>query len=127
LLRPSPEKSKSVDAVIQWPFRCVGEALEVIPRTLAENCGANVVRVMTELRAKHAGGENVTWGVDGEKGTLADMRELGVWEPYAVKVQTIKTSIEATSMLLRIDDIVSGITKKQKERPQQQAPPPDEQ
>ena len=31
-----------------------------------------------------------------------------IWEPYAVKVQTIKTGIEASSMLLRIDDIVSG-------------------
>ena len=36
-----------------------------------------------------------------------------IWEPYAVKVQTIKTAIEAACMLLRIDDIVSGIKKKQ--------------
>lgn len=41
------------------------------------------------------------------------MKELGVWEPYAVKVQTIKTAIEAACMLLRIDDILSGIKKKQ--------------
>lgn len=40
------------------------------------------------------------------------MKELGVWEPLAVKTQTIKTSIESATMLLRIDDIVSGISKK---------------
>jgi T-complex protein 1 subunit gamma len=40
------------------------------------------------------------------------MKELGVWEPLEVKVQTIKTSIESATMLLRIDDIVSGLQKK---------------
>jgi T-complex protein 1 subunit gamma len=39
------------------------------------------------------------------------MREAGVWEPLVVKTQTIKTSVEAANMLLRIDDIVSGISK----------------
>ena len=40
------------------------------------------------------------------------MRAAGIWEPLAVKVQTIKTAIESATMLLRIDDIVSGISKK---------------
>merc|ERR1711871_1517654 len=120
LARAIKEKSKTVDASIQWPYRVVGQALEVIPRTLAENCGADVVRVLTELRAKHAGGEGITWGIDGDKGTIADMRALGVWEPHSVKVSTIKTSIEATSMLLRIDDIVSGMKKRE---PKKQAAP----
>lgn len=40
-----------------------------------------------------------------------DMRAAGVWEPLVVKTQTIKTSVEAANMLLRIDDIVSGISK----------------
>jgi T-complex protein 1 subunit gamma len=40
------------------------------------------------------------------------MKELGVWEPYQVKVQTVKTSIEAATLLLRIDDIVSGLKKR---------------
>jgi len=43
---------------------------------------------------------------------LTDMAELGVWEPLVVKTQTIKTAVEAAAMLLRIDDIVSGISKK---------------
>lgn len=106
------QEAQKVEGVQQWPFRAVGEAFEVIPRTLAENCGADVVREMTKLRAKHASGDGGTWGIDGEKGVITDMNELGVWEPYAVKIQTIKTAIEASSMLLRIDDIVSGMKKK---------------
>ena len=39
------------------------------------------------------------------------MKELDVYDPIAVKLQTFKTSIEAACMLLRIDDIVSGIKK----------------
>lgn len=108
------EQAAEIEGVAQWPFRAVAEALEVIPRTLAENCGADVVRVVTALRAKHANGENVTWGIDGNKGKLVDMATLGgtgVWDSYEVKIQTIKTSIESACMLLRIDDIVSGISK----------------
>ena len=44
--------------------------------------------------------------MDGVKGTIADMRELGVWDTFQVKTQTIKTAIESACMLLRIDDIV---------------------
>ena len=40
------------------------------------------------------------------------MKELGVWEAYAVKVQSIKTAVESAAMLLRIDDIVSGLSQK---------------
>lgn len=54
------------------------------------------------------------------------MNDLGVWEPYAVKSQTIKTAIETASMLLRIDEIVSGTHKKEKKRAPQQAAPADE-
>jgi len=109
------EKSKSIQGIEQWPYLAVALALEVIPRILADNCGAKVVRVLTELRAKHAEGKNVTWGVDGIKGVIADMSELGIWEPYQVKAQTIKTAIEAACLLLRVDDIVSGMAGKKRD------------
>jgi len=107
------EKAKSVEGALQWPYKAAAQAFEVIPRTLAQNCGCDVVRIVTELRAKHAAGiANSAWGIDGEKGVLADMRELGVWEPLVVKQQTVKTAVEMTSMLLRIDDIVSGMQRR---------------
>ncbi len=43
----------------------MGQALEVIPRTLAQNCGANVIRTLTKLRAKHAEAPDCTFGIDG--------------------------------------------------------------
>jgi len=112
--RALAESAPSVQGVEQWPYRAVGVALEVIPRTLAQNCGANVIRTLTKLRAKHAEPANAgqTFGIDGHTGAVVDMKQLGIWEPYAVKVQTIKTAVESAAMLLRIDDIVSGLSKK---------------
>ncbi|KAI7828323.1 hypothetical protein BX661DRAFT_181882 [Kickxella alabastrina] len=86
------------------------DGMEVIPRTLIQNGGGNAIRTLTELRAKHTAGLT-TWGVDGEKGVPVDMNEYGVWEPLAVKLQTIKTAIDSASLLLRVDDIVSGTPK----------------
>lgn len=107
-------KAAEIGGVASIPYAAVGEALEIIPQTLAENCGANVIRVVTALRAKHANNEGSTWGIDGNTGVLADMAEIGVWEPYVVKSQTIKTAIESACLLLRIDDIHSGISRKDK-------------
>lgn len=90
--------------------RAVGAAMEVIPRTLAANCGANVIRTLSKLRAAHAEGHGST-GIDGTKGKVVDMKSLGVWEPLEVKAQTLKTAVEAATLLLRIDDIVSGLKR----------------
>ncbi|KAH9613217.1 hypothetical protein KSS87_010058 [Heliosperma pusillum] len=98
---------------LTWPYEAAALAFEAIPRTLAQNCGVNVIRTMTALRGKHANGENAWVGIDGNSGEIADMKEKKIWDSYTVKVQTFKTAIEAACMLLRIDDIVSGIKKKQ--------------
>ena len=106
------EKAKAIEGVEQRPYKAVGDAMEIIPRTLIQNCGGSAIRVLTDLRAKQAQG-NTTWGVDGESGKIVDMTTYGVWEPYSVKVQTFKTAVEAACLLLRVDDIVSGLQKKQ--------------
>jgi T-complex protein 1 subunit gamma len=46
------------------------------------------------------------------------MSTENIWEPIAVKNQIIKTSIEASCLLLRIDDVVSGVKKREKEKQQ---------
>lgn len=108
------EKSKAIEGLQQLPYKAVAYALEIIPKTLAKNCGADVVRVITALRAKHAenSSDGQFLGIDGNSGKVADMREANVWDPLAVKLQTFKTAIESSCMLLRIDDVVSGIKKK---------------
>ncbi|SGY16720.1 BQ5605_C012g06963 [Microbotryum silenes-dioicae] len=111
------KKARSIQGVEGWPFRAVSDAMEVIPRTLVQNCGGNAIRVLTELRAslvtyfafsaKHAAGEH-QYGVDGETGKVVDMKEYGLLESAAVKVQTLKTAIESACLLLRVDDIVAA-------------------
>ena len=112
----------AVEGAEAGPYRAVGQALEVIPRTLAQNCGANVIRTLTKLRAKHAELPGCTFGIDGTTGNIVDMKELGVWDPFAIRVQTLNTAVESASLLLRIDDIVSGLKKRGQLGPGQGAP-----
>lgn len=39
--------------------------MEIIPRTLAANCGGDVVRLITDLRARHSDANGVFFGIDG--------------------------------------------------------------
>ncbi|XP_055904805.1 T-complex protein 1 subunit gamma [Eupeodes corollae] len=105
---------------LKGPYTAVAQALEIIPRTLAQNCGANTIRTLTALRAKHAShsGDGVcAWGIDGETGQIVDMNVKAIWEPLAVKMQTYKTAVETAILLLRIDDIVSGSKKRKDNEP----------
>lgn len=112
------DAAKDLPGVEQWPFKAIANALEVIPRTLVQNCGASVIRQMTALRAKHAkwGSEKqeqgaCQWGINGLTGEISDMEKLEVYDPLAVKLQVYKTAIETAVLLLRIDDIISGTRK----------------
>lgn len=102
-----------IDGVMAYPYRAVADALEIIPRTLIQNCGQQPIKVLTELRAKHSTKQGKHFGVDGKTGDIVDMNKYGIWEPFVVKLQTIKTAIESSSMLLRIDDVVSGLRNKE--------------
>ncbi|TFK56309.1 T-complex protein 1 [Heliocybe sulcata] len=117
------KKARAVKGVEGWPFRAVADAMEVIPRTLCQNAGGNAVRVLTELRAKHANGEH-SWGIDGNTGKVVDMKEYGLYESASVKIQILKTAIEASRVLLRVDDVVQA--KRQDREAGQQGPPPEE-
>ena len=70
--RSLAEASATIEGVEAWPFKAAGQAAEVIPRTLAQNCGANVIRTLTKLRAKHAeaaeAGQTCSFGINGESG-----------------------------------------------------------
>merc|ERR1719230_1322251 len=66
------EKGKSMSGVLQWPYRALAASLEVVPRTLANNCGANPIRTLTQLKAKHATPGNASWGVNGLTGKVED-------------------------------------------------------
>lgn len=119
------ELSQKMEGVERGPYRAVAQALEVIPRTLIQNAGGDSIRMLTELRAKHAtktgdSASHVTssafWGVDGVKVDSLRLMEKnnGVWDSFAVKTQTLKTAIESACMILRVDDIVAGLSSGKK-------------
>eukprot|EP01071_Lankesteria_metandrocarpae_P001919 Lankesteria_metandrocarpae@DN1969_c0_g1_i1.p1 len=116
------DRANGIDGLQQWSYKAVASALEVIPRTIAENCGADVVRTVTSLRSLHAAGKSPNIGIDGNTGKLVDTIEHNIWDTFAVKQQVIKTSIEAAAMILRIDDVVSGVGKKKEAGGPQAAP-----
>jgi len=132
-------KSRTMTTLEKRAYEMVGKCFEVIPRTLAENCGVSVIRAVTQLRQLHLshgkGGNkdeskdnennnnpkedtlpHSDYGVNGETGELVNMSELGIWEPLSVKVHAIQTAIENACMILRIDDIVAGSKSKKEDK-----------
>ncbi len=93
----------------QLAVEVFADSLDIIPKTLAENAGLDQIDVLMQLRAAHQAGDKFA-GTDLETGNvIKNMMEIGVVEPTAVKVQAIKSSTEATSMILRIDDVIAGV------------------
>jgi len=96
----------------QLAIEAFSDALEVVPKTLAENAGLDVLDTMVELKASHEKKDGFAMGVNVFKGGIVDMLEQGVVEPMAVKMQAIKSAVEVASMILRIDDVVAASTEK---------------
>jgi thermosome len=92
----------------QLAVEVFADTLDIIPKTLAENAGLDQIEVLMKLRASHQAGNKFA-GHDLETGKVIDnMMSVGVVEPTIVKVQAIKSSSEAASMILRIDDVIAG-------------------
>jgi thermosome len=91
----------------QLAIRAFADALEVIPRCLAENGGLDPIDTLVELRAAHDQGKT-GFGINLGNGSVADAMLMGVVEPLKVKTQAIKSAAEAAEMILRIDDVISA-------------------
>jgi thermosome len=92
----------------QLAVEVFADSLDIIPKTLAENAGLDQIEVLMKLRASHQAGHKFA-GTDLDTGeVIDDMAAIGVVEPTIVKIQAIKSSTEAASMILRIDDVIAG-------------------
>jgi len=98
----------------QLAIEAFAEAVEVIPKTLAENAGLEPIDIMVGLRSAHekTGGELV--GIDVYTGELVNMHDKGVIEPINVKEQAIKSASEVAAMVLRIDDVIAASKLREK-------------
>jgi len=83
------------------------EAVEIIPKTLAENSGLDSIDKLVELKSKHEAGEKNA-GLNIFENRVEDMKAAGVVEPLRVKLQAIDSASEVASMILRIDDMIAS-------------------
>jgi len=102
------EYAAKVGGKEQLAIEAFANALEAIPRTLAENGGHDPIDVMMALRAEHEKEGNYYVGVDVYTGKPVDMLKMGVVEPLAVKATALKAATEAAAMILRIDDVIAA-------------------
>jgi len=91
----------------QLAILAFADAMEVVPRSLAENAGLDPIDMLVELRAAHEQGKTY-YGLDIFNGKIRDAEEMEVIEPLKVKLQAIKSAAEAAEMILRIDDVISA-------------------
>ncbi|HPJ83688.1 MAG TPA: thermosome subunit alpha, partial [Methanothrix sp.] len=95
------EYAATVGGREQLAIEAFAEALEIIPKTLAENAGFDQIDTLVALRSSHEKGVK-TAGLDMEVGEPVDMQEKGVVEPMRVKTQAINSAAESAVMILRI-------------------------
>ncbi|MBI2971231.1 MAG: TCP-1/cpn60 chaperonin family protein [Candidatus Aenigmarchaeota archaeon] len=107
LARRLREYAETVGGREQLAINAFAEAVEIIPRTLAESTGKDPIDILVNLRTQHEK-DNKSYGVDVINGSVADMKRLGVVEPLRIKTQAIKSAGEAAELILRIDDVITA-------------------
>jgi thermosome len=99
--------AESIGGREQMAIEAFASALEIIPRTLAENAGLDPVTTIIELRKSHSDGKAYS-GINVEEGGVMDMYDAKVLEPLRVVEQAIQSATETAIMILRIDDVISS-------------------
>ncbi|BBL66895.1 thermosome subunit alpha [Methanoculleus chikugoensis] len=104
------EYAATVGGRAQLAIEAFANALEIIPRTLAENAGLDPIDMLVALRASHekGGASGKYMGLDVFNAASGDMLKGGVVEPLRVKTQAIASAAEAAVMILRIDDVIAS-------------------
>ena len=97
----------SVGGREQMAIEAFANAIEVIPKTLAENAGLDPVDMMLEIRSAHKKGDKYA-GINVFEGKVDDMMKNNVIEPLRLGVQEIQSASEAAIMILRIDDVIAA-------------------
>ena len=100
----------------QMAIEAFSQAIEVVPITLAENAGLDVIDTLMGLRKAHTKkGRNPHAGLDAYTGKVVNMRSRNVVEPLRVKTQALSSATDVATMILRIDDVIAS---KQPEAPE---------
>jgi len=91
----------------QYSIKKFGEALEVIPRVLADNSGVKAKEVISQLYAAHnEGNTNVGFDIDADSGEVKDCAAANVFDLMVGKHWALKYATNAACTILRVDQII---------------------
>ncbi|MUV57266.1 thermosome subunit alpha [Halogeometricum sp. CBA1124] len=92
----------------QLAVEAFADAVEALPRTLAENTGMDPIDALVDLRARFEK-EGVAGVISsGRAGEIGDPVEHGILDPAAVKREAVESATEAATMIVRIDDVIAA-------------------
>jgi chaperonin GroEL (HSP60 family) len=108
------KKANSITGREQIVLQKFASALEEIPLTIARNAGMNTIDTLAQLRSKQKQHKSSTskskivrWiGIDAIGRKVAEIYSRRIIEPSIVKEQIIKTAVEVTTLLIRVDDVL---------------------
>ncbi|MBV0923717.1 thermosome subunit [Halomicroarcula limicola] len=101
-------QAASIEGRKQLAVEAFADAVDVLPRTLAENTGLDAIDALVDLRAEHES-EGIAGVIsEGQTGVVGDPVEYGILDPKAVKREAIDSATEAATMIVRIDDVISS-------------------
>ena len=89
----------------KYAIREFSDAFEDIPTALAENSGFDTIETVTKIKAEMQADPSKRLGIDALWQGTNDMRELGVFESLASKVQQLQLATQVVRMILKIDDV----------------------
>ncbi|KAL4858422.1 T-complex protein 1 subunit theta [Chlorella vulgaris] len=89
----------------QYAIVKYAEALEVVPRTIAENSGLSATDALAGMYSAHAAGQTAA-GLDVETGEARDLGAAGILDLYTTKWWALKLASDSASTVLRIDQII---------------------
>jgi T-complex protein 1 subunit theta len=91
----------------QYSIKKFGEALEVIPKVLADNSGVKAKEVISQLYAAHnEGKQNVGFDINADSGEVKDCAESHVYDLLLSKHWALKYATNAACTILRVDQII---------------------
>ncbi len=102
------ESSAGIEGRKQLAVEAFADAVDVLPRTLAENTGLDPIDALVDLRAEHESTGRAGIISEGQTGLIDDPVDYGVLDPAAVKSEAIESATEAATMIVRIDDVISA-------------------
>ncbi len=92
----------------QLAVEAFADAVDVLPRTLAENTGMDPIDALVDLRNRHESEGIAGLISEGQTGNVGDPVEAGILDPAAVKREAVESATEAATMIVRIDDVISA-------------------